>query len=101
MLTHFLNQIVQALVMLRLRNGTVLQKTIEQGLLFQEQLMILLSVGKRGLFFDLNIHNNHRALLYHSHSPITRRKPTSRHACEDGLHTRDARHGLKLNDYPL
>ncbi len=61
MLTHFLNQIVKALVMLRLRNCTVLQKTIEQSLLFQEQLMILLGVGKRGPFFDFNIHNNHRA----------------------------------------
>lgn len=39
MLTHFLNQVVQALVMLCLRNCTVLQKTIEQGLLFQEETL--------------------------------------------------------------
>ena len=31
MLTHFLNQVVQALIMMCLRNCTVLQKTIEQN----------------------------------------------------------------------
>ena len=44
MFTHFLNQIMQALVVLRLRDRTMLQKTIEQGLLPQEQLMVFLLV---------------------------------------------------------
>ena len=34
--THFLNQIMQALIMLRLSDRAVLQKTIEQRLLPQE-----------------------------------------------------------------
>ena len=63
MLTHFLNRVVQALAMLRLRNRTMLQKTIEKSFLIQEQLMILLCVGKRGPVFDFNIHNNQRLII--------------------------------------
>ena len=42
--THFLYQIMQALIMLGLRDRAVFQKAIEQRLLPQEQLMVFLLI---------------------------------------------------------
>ncbi len=54
--THFLCQIVQALVMLRLRDRAVLQKAIEQRLLPQEHLMVFLLIRERSPFFVFDFH---------------------------------------------
>ena len=53
---HFLCQIVQALVMLRLRDRAVLQKAIEQRLLPQEHLMVFLLIRERGPFSVFDFH---------------------------------------------
>ena len=46
-LSHFLSEVMQAFVVLRLGNGTVFQKGIQQRFLIQEQLVVLFAVGKR------------------------------------------------------
>ena len=59
-LAHFLCQIVQALIVLGLRDGAALQETVEQRFLPQIQLMVFLLVGERRPVFVFNIHLYHR-----------------------------------------
>ena len=61
MFTHFLYQIMQALIVLCLRDRAVFQETVEQRLLPQEKLMVFLLIRKSEPFFVFAFHVNHQA----------------------------------------